>query len=384
MDSKKPQRRTNIFDYWNVKKKMKFTEVTNSLPKISRTQFEDLANELYYEIFNYLDLYHAYKAFYNTNIRFQNLLINSNQPIKINISSMSKSTFQRYYRHMIMSNKHRIASMYLSNPFVVDIIFSPVRIVSDFNRLERLVFDRIKSKYLPNILHYLASLPNLTSLTIIPIEIVSNQNDLIENILRLPALKYCRISLKQRFASTPLTISSNITSPLEHLVIDYEFNLKQLNTFLSYVPQLRRLTCSSLFGTNILSAETSPTVLKNLTHISFDTIGTTFNHFEELIRNLTHQLQVLCISLNSDREYLDANRWEYLIKSFIPQLRIFDFQHTDFIESNTNENRAWYDSILQQFSSSFWHKRKWFFGYRFEKNMLRDRVIFYSKNCYRY
>ena len=61
--------------------------------KQSRTVLEDLANEIIYEIFDYLDIYHVYQGFSNLNKRFRNLLEDSNLPIQINISTMTKSNF---------------------------------------------------------------------------------------------------------------------------------------------------------------------------------------------------------------------------------------------------------------------------------------------------
>ncbi|CAF0993178.1 unnamed protein product [Adineta steineri] len=78
--------------------------------------FEDLSNELIYEIFELLDFHHVYKAFYSLNARFYNLIFNSTIPIEVNLSSISKSTFQRYNKDIILPNKHRIHSLHLSNP----------------------------------------------------------------------------------------------------------------------------------------------------------------------------------------------------------------------------------------------------------------------------
>ncbi|CAF4011809.1 unnamed protein product, partial [Adineta steineri] len=66
------------------------------LPKEVITCFEDLSNELIYEIFELLDCDHVYQAFYSLNTRFYNLITNSTLPIEVNLSSISKSTFQRY------------------------------------------------------------------------------------------------------------------------------------------------------------------------------------------------------------------------------------------------------------------------------------------------
>ncbi|CAF1107179.1 unnamed protein product [Rotaria sp. Silwood1] len=49
--------------------------------------YEDLANEVFYEIFEYMDIYHIYEGFFNLNTPFKNSLMHSNVPIQINISN---------------------------------------------------------------------------------------------------------------------------------------------------------------------------------------------------------------------------------------------------------------------------------------------------------
>ncbi|CAF0851967.1 unnamed protein product, partial [Adineta ricciae] len=362
---------------------MKLTEIIDSLPIQSRTKVENLANELFYEIFSYLDLYDVYKAFYNLNTRFQNLLINSTLPLKVNLSTMPRRAFQSYHRHMIMSNKHRIASMSISNPFIVDLVFSPVRTVSHYNRLETLVFNQIKSKYLTNILHYLSYLPDLKSLTIIPADEISNRNEVLAKILSLPGLKHCKMSLKERFGVNALAIPSTITSPLEHLIIDHDMSFSQLKSLLSCVPQLRYLTCYAVVSSYGSSSETFTDLLCNLTHVSLQMTDILFNNFEPMIRDLFHHLQVLRISTNRDSEYLNAVRWERLITTFIPQLRVFDLQYTDFGRFDNDPNQHNYESILNKFGTPFWHQRKWFFGYRLEQGTYYNHVTFYSRRSYR-
>ncbi|CAF4165572.1 unnamed protein product, partial [Rotaria sordida] len=94
------QQDNDLVQILNSNKKLK---LENQIKMINSNKYllEDLANEILYEIFEYLDSYDIYKGFYNLNKRFQNLAINSNVLTKINISTISKSNFEDYYRNRI-------------------------------------------------------------------------------------------------------------------------------------------------------------------------------------------------------------------------------------------------------------------------------------------
>ncbi|CAF4044812.1 unnamed protein product [Rotaria magnacalcarata] len=57
---------------------------------VSSTRFEDLSNELIYEIFNYLDSWEIYKTFVQLNIRFQYLFRSDIFRLKINLPLLAK------------------------------------------------------------------------------------------------------------------------------------------------------------------------------------------------------------------------------------------------------------------------------------------------------
>ncbi|CAF1075098.1 unnamed protein product [Rotaria sp. Silwood1] len=142
-------------------------------------------------------MYDLYKAFYNLNIRFRNLLVNSSLPIKINLSFISKSNFEHFNNDFILPNMHRITSFRVSNPMIYDLNISPTDMISKFLQLKRLLLDQIESIYMEKILLQLISLPFLTSLTIFTVDCIKNINALYLQIFNLPALKYCQLSLKE-------------------------------------------------------------------------------------------------------------------------------------------------------------------------------------------
>jgi len=108
-----------------------------------------------------MDIYHVCEGFFNLNTRFKNLLMHSNVPIQINISTMSKSNFEWYYKNIILPNIHRINILRLSNPLTVSIVFSQPWLISKFLQLETLILDNINAQYFNNTFDHLIILPQL-------------------------------------------------------------------------------------------------------------------------------------------------------------------------------------------------------------------------------
>ncbi|CAF1492196.1 unnamed protein product [Rotaria sordida] len=263
------RQQSKFFHNYNESQRKKIrSDSYNYLSRKTITYFEDLSNELIYEVFEFLDYFHVYEAFFNLNIRFRNLLINSTLPIQINISSMSKSAYQQYHTDIIKTSTYRINSLQLSNLFIYGLAFSPIRILSKFLQLERLILNNIKSQYLEKLLLQLISLPLLSSLTITSLDTVKNTSIIYHQIFRLPALKYCKLSLERYSNDYDLPLSTiDDQSPIEHLIINDDMYLDQLNRLVSYVPQLRRLSIQLRQGYWRQRTKIRPPTLSHLTHV---------------------------------------------------------------------------------------------------------------------
>lgn len=86
------------------------------------------------------------------------------------------------------------------------------------------------------------------------------------------------------------------------------------------------------------------------------------------------------ITTARDMVYLEADRWEQLILSYIPCLRIFDFKHT--IKNYLDYPEDVFETLFCHFNSSFWHQRQWFFAHDpYSGEYLEG--IFYSIQPYR-
>jgi hypothetical protein len=297
---------------------------------------------------------------------------------------MSKSALKRYNADIIETNIHRISTFRISNRLMYELVFSSIYKIMGFGRIKTLVLDNIESQYLENLLDQLLRSSLLSSLVISTIDTVKNGNTIYHQIVRLPALKFCKLLLLQWSDYLTLPVSINESSPIEHLSINNHINPQQLHSLLSYVPQLRRLFLSSLKNSSTKPTNTCPLVLDRLTHIDFKVDSIDFDQFERLIIDLFPMIQILRVTSEGilDRKYLDADRWEQLIISHIPSLRIFDIKFD--VSSNDTAFQLIKETQINRFKTPFWVERQWFFAHQFYQSRYGRRILFYSINPYRY
>ncbi|CAF4091400.1 unnamed protein product [Rotaria sordida] len=385
MEQLKRRRTNSLEDSDDIKRKQFYGKIidTNSLYKESLIHFEDLSNEIFYEIFEYLDFYHVYKAFSNLKKRFENLIIDSKLPIKINISFISKTNFQHYYTDIIIPCLHRVKSLRITILLAVNIILLSRNNISKFIRLETLILDNIEPSYLRN-LEWLNILPRLSSLVIISDGYTNDQAEIYHQIFQLPVLRSCKVLLGIHYMPivSSLPFATNKSSPIGHLLIHHNLHLDTLYVILSYVPQLRRLSIPVLFEAVNKQRITFPIALNYLTYISLQLGFITFDVFELLIKNIFYKLQILRLSTSHDITYLDADRWQNLILSHMSNLNVFDLQFIYFVESDEDITFI-YDVQINKFTSSFWIERQWFFSTQYSCRQNQYSIMFYSAKPYK-
>ncbi|CAM4969866.1 unnamed protein product [Rotaria socialis] len=346
---------------------------------------EDLANEIFYDIFEYLDMYHIYKGFFNLNRRFENLIINSNFLHQTNISMIPKNDLEDFHINVIIPNRHRINSLRLSNPFVTPIIFSSPRILLQFIHLKQLVLDNIQMKYLRKIFDCLmhSPLPKLYSLSISIIDCIESLDILFVDLFNLSTLKYCKLKYETKTyeISSFLNVIKSNSSPIEYLIINGRFPFIALNNLLCCLPQLHYLSINCLadsvgyIGRNKLS----PIQLNYLKYVSLKLDCIRFYQVEEIFKNFFHYIHTLRLTTHNDENYLNAKQWEELIISYMPCLRIFDINHTNSVNYDTSR----YRKLINGFNSSFWIEKKWLFTYQHDWSKAYGNLLFYSTDPYR-
>ncbi|CAF4269405.1 unnamed protein product, partial [Rotaria sordida] len=122
--------------------------------------------------------------------------------------------FERYNTNIIIPFQYRITLLHLSNPLIIECLFSPISILLKFIRLENLHLRNIESKYFEELLIHLISLPFLYSLIVSCTDNVQNKNIFYHQIFRLPVLKYCKLTLAGNAQSNSLPMATMEFSPI--------------------------------------------------------------------------------------------------------------------------------------------------------------------------
>ena len=186
------------------------------------------------------------------------------------------------------------------------------------------------------------------------------------------------ISLKARCILCIEKIKINLAKKRQKFL-----NKPILYGLLSYVPQLHRLSINHLDGYRSSRTKRSSLILNYLTNVSLKMKYVNFNDFESIVTDYFRQVQVLGILLqpnqwyNPDKEYINADRWEKLISTYLSKLRVFDFQYICGMFYNTTDQKA-YETATDKFNSIFWTEHQWFFEYQYHPQFRQ--MIFYSRN----
>ncbi len=340
------------------------------------TCFEDLPNEVMYEIFDYLDTVHAFEAFYQLNHRFRCLFTDSSLPLKINFSLISKSKLEYYSKYILPSYIHRIISLRFPHQMSVN-LFHRFFSFKSFHRLQSIMFHKITTKKLLLFLHDLTSLPQLFSLTITTIDQSDQDKTICQLICHLPVLKYCKISFDDTRKDLPFPVTDHQTlanSSIEYLIIDGFYNIDGLIPIFSHMSKLRHFSCNSLWGSDNLTHSTEG-ISSSLEYLSLKLDDVSFEKFQSIISRFNFPLKVLHLTALFDKKYLDAYRWEKLIINHMPNLRVFDYEcHCNTIDSH---------DLIDKFHSAFWQERNWFFGHRHRQLYNKTYAYVYSIKPYR-
>jgi hypothetical protein len=225
---------------------------------------------------------------------------------------------------------------------------------TSYTHLQAITLHKIDVDRLMYLLTHFVVLPCLYSLVITISGRLKNENAIYQLIFRLPVLQNGKFLFATYDEDRPLTIEFREEQPfssMKHLVINGRHNGDQIGALLSYMPQLRRLSCHVVNGFFCEEIEQP----SNVTHLSIKCWETSFEYFELFIRNYFPRLQVLRITMHV--RHLNADRLEQLIRHHMPHLHTFDFQNDVIIRGTLDT----YVAMFDRFNSKFWRERQWNF-----------------------
>lgn len=327
------------------------------------TCLEDLPNEIFQEIWEYLDGCEAYDIFLNLNVRFQYLLQHSPIPLKLHFPFMREDVLQYRIREIIKPNLHRIISLHLTDSTIIDRFLTLFSIDSRFIKLEYIVLNGISSHTFVSLLEKLSFLPRLFCLSANVIEKDQTDRHQISQLVScIPFLKYTNLSYE-----SPPTTSQHDESYWHqdllriHLSVEkYGRGLILRRRFDNEQPW-EKLYIDDRYDSDI---HTKLTVYR-LDSKSFELF---LPHVSDRLRYYLDIKHLRIIS--RDYSYLNANRWKRIIH-FMPSLVQF---HVDMTFSK-NKN-AVDCSFIEGFQSPFWIEQGWIINHRHRRSSCGPSVIF--------
>ncbi|CAF1219529.1 unnamed protein product [Adineta steineri] len=341
---------------------------------VQTTLIENLSNEIFYMIFDYLDGCHVYHAFLNLNERFQQLVKSSCCLLKIRFHALSKKKHMNKWKQFIVLNKQQIFSIHMWLPSRTEQLCAEFTINSTFSRLESLVLEGMPSEQIMSLLIELPCLPHLFSLTIHNIKDHSKDlTNIYQMVFTLPLLKYFKYTTNDVDTSTSLLSTTHKQfSTIEYMVMRHCCTFEQLSSIISYTPQLRRLDFSDTYNIALSYETILPLPLPNLTYLRIRIHHLLFDAFETFIRGMNSKLKVLYVCADyKDSSYLDSDQWENLIIKYLPKLKKFSLEV--YVHVGHSLNPSPYIEEPIQFNSSFWIERQMIVSTRIE-----DGLIMYS------
>ncbi|CAF3719457.1 unnamed protein product [Adineta steineri] len=321
------------------------------------TRVEDLSNEIFLEIFNYLDSCDILKAFINLNIRFQRFITDSHLQLKVKLCPQIKSKSKQ----ILLPHKSQIFSLYLYDHLIINQFFTLYPIDSSFNQLQTLNVQFIRADQFIQLLQDLPLLPCLFQLIIYLDDDQIDFHTIYSLIFNLPVLKYLKLSSLQHGRLSKLLFNPiKQSNSIKYLIIDHPCIDDDIIVLFSFLPHLRHLTCrKSLTSSPRFFKMPFPSIISDLTHLFIQQCDMEFADFEIFIQKISSQLHLLKIVTFNDPSYLDANRWERLILQNMLNLRKFYFEYHDYFDDNYKLTP--YHRLSNQFLCSFWIERQWIF-----------------------
>ncbi|CAF1380686.1 unnamed protein product [Adineta ricciae] len=310
---------------------------------------ENLSNEIFYEIFKYVDGCDVFYSFSNLNHRFENLLKSLFFILNINSDHLkSKKYLRKIFKQIFNCHQNQIISIYMDMSLSFKDTFS---FDSSFNQLATLHLYNLESK---KFLRNLSCLSNLSLLNLHICDPSIDLNVIYEIVLTLPKLKTFHIKTDHNLKFSSLSHIKKNLNEIERLNIRDHCDFNEILSILSCSSSLSHLVYIQTNPIDYNIQINSPIILSKLTHVYLRITGMKFHVLENFLKQISLKLQTLSLTTeNEDMKYLDGNHWENYLSKNLPQLEKFYFKSYMKHHHRIDQRK------LNQFLTSFWIKRQW-------------------------
>jgi hypothetical protein len=346
---------------------------------------ESLANELLFNLFQYFNITHLFRAFYGLNNRLNKLLfVHMQFHSHLSFESISKTDFDIICQDYLPTLIDRIISLRFSDddetPEQINYFLSYGFQFHQFTHLKSLSLSHICSdQIMNNIIIDLQQLHHLTHLKIDKCQVdhdLINDGWIFDQIWSLSTLTHCHFERK-KYLWNPFFISpKTISSTIKYLFLEgFLYNSNELHQLLEHTINLEhlRIDVDHNYDYGQISSVIS-SIKKFQIFIHYSPYIT--NNLLQYMTNLTH------LTIELAHVVLDGFQWETIIENYLPNLKIFHFKMEYSLREN-NEKEKEIELLLNSFRSQFWiNKHQWYIQCHWYSSCKSLKAYFYTLPYY--
>ncbi|CAF0803015.1 unnamed protein product [Adineta steineri] len=341
---------------------------------------ESFPNEIFLELFDYINGIDLFRAFYGLNSRFNNLLYKQFRTYHFQFASISKFYFDLICQQHIPFIADKIVGICLSEsyntPEQINLFLSYIPSWNQFTCLRTLSLSNIPSlETLLKLLDICHQLCNLTHLRLSLVYLRISRPELqpvINNIWSLPKLIRCDfdIGISLDLFCLPTTISST----LQYLSVKgHHLEWKQINRLFKSTPCLTHLSISmAMSDHDNYKLFYRPALIKLKIDVFFS------SDFSQIVIFLKALPNLRCLDVHFRTGLIYGYQWEEAIRNYLPKLKTLRFSMNRFYGELYPQILL--RDIANSYRSSFWiDEHQWFV-----QCYIRDRTIYLYTSSHRF
>jgi hypothetical protein len=329
--------------------------------------FESLANELLFDLFEFFNTVDLIVAFFGLNSRLNKLISTHFSSHQFNLQSISKDNFDIICDQHLSLLVDKISSFCLSNeetPNLTELILSQCFTLDRFSRLKSITLHSIYSlDTLTKITYQCRFVPYLTHLKIINHEDGQNLIRIVvlfDNIWQIPNLTHCNLNgIRKSFTVFPRMLSTS--SCMKYLFLNnIECNFQFVSNLLMCTPHLEHL---------------STTIRSHSENEHFECTYSSIHSMKNLLEKMPNLYK---LKIETSNLFWDGNEWKEMITNCLPKIELFRFQMKFILEFQLNKEEH-INEMLNTFKSDYWLlKHQWFVRYQWNPYDPSNLVTFYT------